>query len=72
MTTKKTYRRPNTTVVLLAAESSLMTISASTSDPTEGGDPTGGDNSTPKSICKLICQDAVVYRRIIKILLIKK
>ena len=47
MTTKKTYRRPNTTVVLLAAESSLMTISASTSDPTEGGDPTGGDNSTP-------------------------
>ena len=47
MTTKKTYRRPNTTVVLLAVESSLMTISASTSDPTEGGDPTGGDNSTP-------------------------
>ncbi|MBW4774981.1 aminotransferase [Prevotella histicola] len=47
MTTKKTYRRPNTTVVLLAAESSLMTISAATSDPTEGGDPTGGDNSTP-------------------------
>ena len=24
MTTKKTYRRPNTTVVLLAAESSLI------------------------------------------------
>ena len=47
MTTKKTYRRPNTTVVLLAAESSLMTINAATSDPTEGGDPTGGDNSTP-------------------------
>ena len=47
MTTKKTYRRPNTTVVLLAAESSLMTISASPQDPTEGGDPTGGDNSTP-------------------------
>lgn len=47
MTPKKTYRRPNTTVVLLAAESSLMTISAATSDPTEGGDPTGGDNSTP-------------------------
>ena len=47
MTTKKTYRRPNTTVVLLAAESSLMTMSASTPDPTEGGDPTGGDNSTP-------------------------
>ena len=47
MTTKKTYRRPNTTVVLLAAESSLMTISAATSVPTEGGDPTGGDNSTP-------------------------
>ncbi|MBF1426018.1 MAG: aminotransferase, partial [Prevotella histicola] len=45
MTTKKTYRRPNTTVVLLAAESALMTISAATSDPTEGGDPTGGDNS---------------------------
>ena len=44
MTTKKTYRRPNTTVVLLAAESSLMTISASTSDPTEGDDPTGGNN----------------------------
>lgn len=47
MTTKKTYRRPNTTVVLLAAESSLMTISAETTNPTEGGDPTGGDNSTP-------------------------
>lgn len=47
MTTKKTYRRPNTTVVLLAAESSLMAISAETTDPTEGGDPTGGDNSTP-------------------------
>ena len=47
MTTKKTYRRPNTTVVLLAAESSLLTISAETTDPTEGGDPTGGDNSTP-------------------------
>ena len=46
MTTKKTYRRPNTTVVLLAAESSLMTISASTQDPTEGGDPTGGNNQS--------------------------
>ena len=47
MTTKKTYRRPNTTVVLLAAESSLMTISAATSDPTEGGDPTGSNNRVP-------------------------
>lgn len=47
MTTKKTYRRPNTTVVLLAAESSLMTISAATSDPTEGGDPTGSNNQSP-------------------------
>ena len=46
MTTKKTYRRPNTTVVFLAAESSLMTISASTSDPTEGGDPTGSNNQS--------------------------
>lgn len=46
MTTKKTYRRPNTTVVLLAAESSLMTISAATSDPTEGGDPTGSNNQS--------------------------
>lgn len=52
MTTKKTYRRPNTTVVLLAAESSLMTISAATPDPTEGGDPTGGDNSTPNPFAR--------------------
>lgn len=47
MTQKKSYLQPICTLVNVQEESHLLVISAETTNPTEGGDPTGGDNSTP-------------------------
>ena len=41
------YFLPICTLVNVQVESHLLEMSAETTDPTEGGDPTGGDNSTP-------------------------
>lgn len=46
-TQKMSYLQPICTFVNVQAESHLLVMSAETTDPTEGGDPTGGDNSTP-------------------------
>ena len=46
-TQKMSYLQPICTFVNVRVESHLLVISAETTDPTEGGDPTGGDNSTP-------------------------
>ena len=47
MTMKKIYCSPVTTLIVFEAEVKLLTISAGTTDPVEGGDPTGGNGSTP-------------------------
>lgn len=44
---KRDYTKPLATVVCLKMESALLVFSASTSDPKKGGDPTGGNGSTP-------------------------
>jgi conserved domain protein len=44
---KMSYLQPICTFVNVQEESHLLVMSAETTDPTEGGDPTGGDNSTP-------------------------
>lgn len=46
-TQKMPYLQPICTPINVQVESHLLGISAETTDPTEGGDPTGGDNSTP-------------------------
>ena len=46
-TQKMPYLQPICTLVNVQVESHLLEISAETTNPTEGGDPTGGDNSTP-------------------------
>ena len=47
MTMKKIYCSPVTKLIVFEAEEKLLTISAGTTDPVEGGDPTGGNGSTP-------------------------
>ena len=47
MTRKRTYCAPSVTRIFMDLQASILTISAGTSDPTEGGDPTGGNGSTP-------------------------
>ena len=47
MAMKKIYCSPGTTLIVFEAEEKLLTISAGTTDPVEGGDPTGGNGSTP-------------------------
>ena len=44
MAMKKIYCSPVTTLIVFEAEAKLLTISAGTTDPVEGGDPTGGNN----------------------------
>ena len=44
---KRDYTKPLATVVCLKMESALLVFSASTSDPKKGGDPTGGNGTTP-------------------------
>ncbi len=43
----KEYVKPSVAVYLAQHESALLEISAETTNPKEGGDPTGGDNTTP-------------------------
>ena len=47
MAMKKIYCSPVTTLIVFEAEEKLLVISAGTTDPVEGGDPTGGNGSTP-------------------------
>ena len=47
MTMKKIYCSPVTTLIVFEAEEKLLVISAETTNPVEGGDPTGGNGSTP-------------------------
>lgn len=47
MMQKNIYSKPATTFVCLKIEEQLLTISAATTNPVEGGDPTGGNGSTP-------------------------
>ena len=44
MAMKKIYCSPVTTLIVFEAEEKLLVISAGTTDPVEGGDPTGGNN----------------------------
>ena len=44
MVMKKIYCSPVTTLIVFEAEEKLLVISAGTTDPVEGGDPTGGNN----------------------------
>ena len=53
MTMKKIYCSPVTTLIVFEAEEKLLTISAGTTDPEEGGDPTRGNASTPNPIAAL-------------------
>lgn len=46
MAMKKIYCSPVTTLIVFEAEEKLLVISAGTTDPVEGGDPTGGNNGT--------------------------
>lgn len=43
----KVYVKPGVAVYLAQYESALLVISAETTNPKEGGDPTGGDPTTP-------------------------
>jgi conserved domain protein len=43
----KEYVKPSVAVYLAQHESALLEISAETTNPKEGGDPTGGDKTTP-------------------------
>ncbi len=47
MAMKKIYCSPVTTLIVFEAEEKLLVISAETTNPVEGGDPTGGNGSTP-------------------------
>ena len=44
-TPKMAYLQPVCTFVNVQAESHILTISGSTTDPVEGGDPTGGSGN---------------------------
>ena len=46
-TPKMAYLQPVCTFVNVQAESHILTISATTTNPVEGGDPTGGNGSAP-------------------------
>lgn len=43
----KTYLKPIMMVYKMQTESSFLTFSAGTTNPVEGGDPTGGNGETP-------------------------
>jgi len=47
MIQKRSYSKPTTTCVRMKIEEQLLTISAATTNPVEGGDPTGGNGATP-------------------------
>lgn len=41
---KKEYQKPSMDVTSLKVENQLLGVSAGTTDPEEGGDPTGGND----------------------------
>lgn len=43
---KRKYQIPRINVISMKVESQLLDVSAGTKDPTEGGDPTGGNGGT--------------------------
>lgn len=47
MIQKRSYLKPTTTCVRMNIGEHLLTISAATTNPVEGGDPTGGNGATP-------------------------
>lgn len=44
---KKEYQSPSINVISMKVENQLLGVSAETTAPTEGGDPTGGNGNTP-------------------------
>ncbi|RGK98253.1 aminotransferase [Prevotella disiens] len=44
---KKEYQSPIINVISMKVESHLLDVSVTTTDPKEGGDPTGGNGETP-------------------------
>ncbi len=41
---KKEYQKPSMDVTFMKVENQLLGVSAGTTDPEEGGDPTGGND----------------------------
>lgn len=51
---KKEYQRPSINVISMKVENHLLGVSnATTTDPTDGGDPTGGNGNTPNPFDQL-------------------
>ncbi len=44
---KRKYQIPRISSISMKMENQLLEVSAGTSDPTEGGDPTGGNDGIP-------------------------
>lgn len=44
---KKKYQKPSMDVTFMKVENQLLGVSAGTTDPEEGGDPTGGNGNDP-------------------------
>ena len=44
---KKEYQSPSINVISMKVESHLLDVSVTTTDPKEGGDPTGSNGETP-------------------------
>lgn len=44
---KKEYQSPSINVISMKVENRLLDVSTTTTDPKEGGDPTGGNGETP-------------------------
>lgn len=44
---KKEYQSPSINVISMKVENHLLGVSTGTTDPKEGGDPTGGNGGTP-------------------------
>ena len=42
---KKKYQKPSIDVTFMKVENQLLGVSAGTTDPEEGGDPTGGNGN---------------------------
>ena len=57
MAMKKIYCSPVTTLIVFEAEEKLLVISAGTTDPVEGGDPTGGNVLLPTHLLLLAMQN---------------
>ena len=44
---KKEYQSPSINVISMKVENRLLDVSTTTTDPKEGGDPTGSNGETP-------------------------